>query len=97
MKSFKAFLSSQEQINEGIVRKGAVAAYALQGKKHGDAAERHYRDAKNATSKNPKFSNADPSIEDLKKAVYALADGLLSTRQQIGSLSAQVTASSVLK
>lgn len=87
----------EARLNESIIRKGTVAAYALQGKRHGDAAEKHYRDAKLATSAAKTSKDADPSIEAIKKAIQALADGLISTRQQIGSVSAQVTASSVLK
>lgn len=95
MMTFRQF--HEARLNESIMRKGTVAAYALQGKRHGDAAEKHYRDAKFATLTNNSPKDADPNIEALKKAIQALANGLISTRQQIGSVSAQLTASSVIK
>ena len=51
----------QQQIEEAIIKKGAVAAYALQGRKHGNNAVKSYNRAKqtlralaNATSTNQK-------------------------------------------
>ena len=38
MKSFKAFMVEQQQLEEAVIKKGAVAAYALQGRKHGNNA-----------------------------------------------------------
>lgn len=96
MKSFRQFMTEQDQINERLIRKGTVSAYALQGKKHGDNAARRYRDAKKAISSNTS-KDIDDKIDALTKAVAALADGLSSTRNQIGSVSAQITALTVLK
>ena len=96
MKSFRQFMTEQDQINERLIRKGAVAAYAAQGKKHGDNAARRYRDAKKAITSNTS-KDIDDKIDALTKAVAALADGLSSTRDQIGSVSAQITALTVLK
>ena len=48
MKSFKTFMKEQEQLEEAIVKKGAVAAYAFQGRKHGNNAVRSYNRAKQA-------------------------------------------------
>ena len=36
MKGFKNFIMEQEQLEEAMIKKGAVAAYALQGRKHGN-------------------------------------------------------------
>ena len=33
MKSFKNFMAEQQDLDEAVVRKGAVAAYALQGRR----------------------------------------------------------------
>ena len=46
MMTFKEFLIEQERLEERLIRKGAVATYAAQGKRHGDKAVQHYRDAK---------------------------------------------------
>ena len=96
MKTFQQFMTEQEQINERLIRKGAVAVYAAQGKKHGDQAARRYRDAKNAVTIGSRHDLED-KINALSKAIAALAEGLSSTRDQIGSVSAQITALTVLK
>ena len=46
MKSFKAFMVEQQQLEEAVIKKGAVAAYALQGRKHGNNAVKSYNRAK---------------------------------------------------
>lgn len=96
MKSFKAFMIEQQQLEEAIVKKGAVAAYALQGRKHGNNAVRSYNKAKQALRLLVKANSTDHKIDALTRALIDLLDGLVATRQQIGSVSAQVTASTVI-
>ena len=96
MKSFKAFMIEQQQLEEAIVKKGAVAAYALQGRKHGNNAVRSYNKAKQALRLLVKAKSTDHKIDALTRALIDLLDGLVATRQQIGSVSAQVTASTVI-
>lgn len=96
MKSFKAFMIEQEQLEEAIVKKGAVAAYALQGRKHGNNAVRSYNKAKQALRLLAKAKSSDHKVDALSRALIDLLDGLVATRQQIGSVSAQVTASTVI-
>lgn len=96
MKSFKAFMIEQQQLEEAIVKKGAVAAYALQGRKHGNNAVRSYNKAKQALRLLVKAKSTDHKVDALTRALIDLLDGLVATRQQIGSVSAQVTASTVI-
>lgn len=96
MKSFKAFMIEQQQLEEAIVKKGAVAAYALQGRKHGNNAVRSYNKAKQALRLLVKAKSTDLMVGALSRALIDLLDGLVATRQQIGSVSAQVTASTVI-
>lgn len=96
MKSFKAFMIEQQQVEEAIVKKGAVAAYALQGRKHGNNAVRSYNKAKQALRLVTNAKNFDHKVDALSLALIDLLDGLVATRQQIGSVSAQVTASTVI-
>lgn len=96
MKSFKAFMIEQQQLEEAIVKKGAVAAYALQGRKHGNNAVRSYSKARQALRLFAKGKSTDQKIDALSRALIDLLDGLVATRQQIGSVSAQVTASTVI-
>jgi hypothetical protein len=94
MKSFKAFMTEQQQLEEAIVKKGAVAAYALQGRKHGNNAVRSYNRAKQTLRALVNAKSTDQKVDALSRAIIDLLDGLVAQRQQIGSVSAQVTVSS---
>jgi hypothetical protein len=94
MIGFRAFLEETQGLEEGLVRKGAVTLYALQGKRNGDDAVRHYQAARQALSLMSK-KTTDQKVDALAQALTSLADGLTATRQQIGSVSAQLTASSI--
>jgi len=94
MKSFKAFMIEQQQLEEAIVKKGAVAAYALQGRKHGNNAVRSYNRAKQTLRALANAKSTDQKVDALSRAIIDLLDGLVAQRQQIGSVSAQVTVSS---
>lgn len=95
MKSFREFLM-EHRIDETIVRKGAVAAYASKGRTHGDRAEQHYREAKRLLTINIQNKKSDQKIDLMMSAMSQLADGLISSRHQLGSVSAQITSLSLL-
>lgn len=91
MIGFKEFLIDQWKLDEGIVRKGAVALYAAQGKRNGDEAVHQYQQVKQALlAKREK--ETDQKVDALTQALVSMADGLIATRMQIGSVSAQLTA-----
>ena len=97
MKSFKTFMIEQQQLEEAIVKKGAVAAYALQGRKHGNNAVRSYNRAKQTLRSFTNAKSTDQKVDALSRAIIDLLDGLVSQRQQLGSISAQITTISMLK
>lgn len=94
MIGFRDFIEETEMLDEGLVRKGAVTLYALKGKKHGDEAVRHYQAVRQALALTVK-KDINQKVDALAQAMTSLADGLTATRQQIGSVSAQLTASSI--
>ena len=96
MKSFKTFMIEQEQLEEAIIKKGAVAAYALQGRKHGNNAVRSYNKAKQTLRAAVHAKSTDPKVDAVVIGLIDLLDGLVAQRRQIGSVSAQVTAIGVL-
>ena len=96
MKSFKAFMIEQQQIEEAIIKKGAVAAYALQGRKHGNNAVKSYNRAKQKLRALANIKSTDQKVDALSLAIIDLLDGLVAQRQQLGSLSAQITTSTFL-
>ena len=96
MKSFKAFMVEQQQLEEAIIKKGAVAAYALQGRKHGNNAVKSYNRAKRTLRALANAKTTDQKIDAFSRAIFDLLDGLIAQRQQLGSLSAQITTSTFL-
>ena len=96
MKSLKNFMAEQQDLDEAVVKKGAVAAYALQGRKNGNNAVRSYNKAKQALRVATNAKSTAIKIDALTKALIDLLDGLISQRHQVGSVSAQVTALTVL-
>jgi hypothetical protein len=95
MKTFRQHVA-ERRLNEAIVRKGAVASYAAQGKKHGDNAVRSYNQAKLTLQAVSKTQSTDTKGDALARAFIDLLDGLVLQRQQIGSVSAQITALAML-
>ena len=96
MKSFKNFMAEQQDLDEAVVRKDAVAAYALQGRKNGNNAVRSYNKAKQTLKTSVNSTTLDQKADKLLSAIMHLLDGLVATRKQIGSVSSQVTSSTVI-
>jgi len=89
-------MAEQQDLDEAVVRKGAVAAYALQGRKNGNNAVRSYNKAKQTLKTSVNSSTLDQKADKLLSAIMHLLDGLVATRKQIGSVSSQVTSSKVI-
>ena len=95
MRSFRAHIET-EQLDERIIRKGAVTAYASRGKRQGDDAVKRYQNAKRLLTTNIGSKSTEEKVDIILAALVQISDGLISNRQQIGSVSAQITATTVL-
>ena len=95
MKSFKEHMEA-EHLDERIIRKGAVAAYASSGKRHGNDAVKRYQTAKRLLTANIDSKSTEEKVDIIIAALVQISDGLISNRKQIGSVSAQITATTVL-
>jgi len=95
MKSFKEHIEAK-QLDERIIRKGAVAAYASSGKRHGDDAVKKYQTAKRLLTTNIESKTTEEKVDIILATLVQISDGLISNRKQIGSVSAQITAVSLL-
>ena len=95
MRSFKEHIEA-EHLDERIIRKGAVAAYASSGKRHGDEAAKRYQTAKRLLNANIENKSTEEKVEIILAALVQISDGLIANRKQIGSVSAQITATTVL-
>jgi hypothetical protein len=96
MMGFKDFLKNKTIVTESFARRGAVSVYAAQGKRHGDDAVSRFTRAKQRLRNQIVNRTIDQKLDDLGGALEELINGLISQRYQIGSVSAQITASNVL-
>ena len=85
MKSFDEFLTEQEQLEEGIIRVGAIATYGAQSRRYGDEAVRAFRNGQQALRAGARDDTAEARLERIENALDALFDGLMAQRKQIGS------------
>jgi hypothetical protein len=95
MKRFRQHIAHR-QLDESIVRKGAVASYAAQGKRYGDQAATSYGRARYELQRSAKAELVDAKIDHIMTALLHVIDGLVATRNQIGAISAQVTSHALL-
>ena len=95
MKSFRQHVADR-QLDETLVRKGAVASYAAQSKRYGDQATTSYGRARYELQRSAKAEVVDVKIDHITTALLHVIDGLIATRNQIGAISAQVTSHSLL-
>ena len=90
MMSFQDFVEEPdfeaEELEEGIVRTGALVAFSGKSKTHGDKAEKHFRDAITALNTAPSKGDAvEQRLLRIEKAIFALSAGLIEQRKQIGA------------
>ncbi|MDA9795356.1 hypothetical protein N9C22_03760 [Paracoccaceae bacterium] len=83
-------------MEERVIRKGAVAAYASSGKRYGDDAVKRYQNAKRILTSNIESKSTEEKVDIILAALVQISDGLISNRRQIGSVSAQITATTML-
>lgn len=95
MKSFREYVDNR-YLQERVLRKGAVAAYASNARKHGEDATKRYRSAQRILALSKQNKSNDEKIDIIVDALEQISLGLISKRKQIGSLSAQLTAISFL-
>lgn len=96
MKRFRQHVTDRT-LNEGSMSKAAVTVYANTSKRHGDQAEASFNRARHELQRALNQKPVDKKINDLSSALLFILDGLISTRKQIGAVSAQITASRLLK
>jgi hypothetical protein len=96
MKSFEEFLTEQEQLEEGIIRTGAIASYGAHSRKYGDEAVSAFRSGQEALRRGSGRLTAKERLERIESALDALFDGLIKQRQQIGASTAVSVAGHML-
>ena len=85
MKSFEEFLTEQGQLEEGVIRTGAIVSYGSQSRKHGEDAVRAFRSGQQELRKTMSDNTVEGRLERIEKSLDALFVGLIKQRQQIGA------------
>ena len=81
----KSFQSLQVELDERVVRNGAVAAYGMNARREGDAAVQSYRRSQQRLLDGGKDVSSEQRLIRIEDALDALLDGLVKQRAQIGS------------
>jgi len=85
MKSLVEHIAEQEELEERLLRTGAIAAHGAKARKEGDASFRAFKQGQQAL----RTGGADVSLEErvkrIEQSLSHLFDGLIAQRQQIGS------------
>jgi hypothetical protein len=81
----KSFQSLQVELDERVVRAGAVAAYGIKSRREGNATVQSYRRGQQALRKGGSDVDIEGRIKRIEQALDHLFDGLVKQRAQIGS------------
>lgn len=95
MKSFSEHANEQAQLEEGIIRTGAITSYGAQSRKEGDASVRAFKQGQQALKGGPDVALED-RVKRIEQALDHLFDGLIAQRQQIGASTAVSVAGHML-
>lgn len=85
MKSFEEFCATDDMLEEGIIRTGAIVAYGSKSRREGDEAVRAFRHGQQALHKGGADVDLEDRVKRIEQSLDHLFNGLISLRQQIGS------------
>ena len=69
MKSFEEFLNEEEQLDEGIIRTGAIMSYGSQSRKAGDDAVRAFRSGQETLRRGSHEQSVEEQLERIVSVV----------------------------
>ena len=85
MKSLVEHMVEQEDLDERLIRTGAIAAYGAKAKKEGDHSVRAFKQGQQALRKGGTEVGLEDRVQRVEDAIGHLFDGLIAQRQQIGA------------
>ena len=85
MKSLVEHMIEQEELEERLLRTGALATYAARSRKEGDDSVRAFKQGQQALRKGGPDVTLEDRVERLEQSLDHLFDGLIAQRQQIGA------------
>ena len=78
-------MAEQEDLEERLLRTGAIATYGARSRKEGDASVRAFKQGQQALRKGGPDVALDDRVKRIEQSLDHLFDGLIAQRQQIGA------------
>jgi hypothetical protein len=85
VKSLVEHMAEQENLEERLIRTGAIATYAARSRKEGDDSVRAFKQGKQALNKGGANMTTEDRVKRIEQSLDHLFDGLIAQRQQIGA------------
>ena len=85
MKSLVEHMIEQEDLEERLLRTGAIATYGAKARKEGDDSVRAFKQGQQALRKGGPDVALEDRVKRIEQALDHLFDGLIAQRQQIGA------------
>jgi hypothetical protein len=85
MKSFQEHIASQEDLEERVLRTGAIVAYGSKSRREGDEAVRAYKHGQQALQKGGPEVELEDRVKRIEQSLDHMFEGLIKQRAQIGS------------
>ena len=85
MKSLVQHMVEQDELEERIIRTGAIATYGARSRKEGEDSERAFKQGKQALRKGGPEVSMEDRVKRIEQSLDHLFDGLIAQRQQIGA------------
>ena len=85
MKSLVEHMVEQKDLEERLLRTGAIATYGARSRKEGDASARAFRQGQQALRKGGSDIALEDRVKRIEQSLDHLFDGLIAQRQQIGA------------
>ena len=85
MKSLVEHMAEQEDLEERLLRTGALATYAARSRKEGDDSVRAFKQGQQALRKGGPDVALEDRVKRIEQSLEHLFDGLIAQRQQIGA------------
>lgn len=82
MKSFK---EHQTELEEGVVRTGAIASYGVRARQQGQKAIRAFQRGREVLQRGGRDISLEERLERMEAALDALLEGLAHQKEQIGA------------
>ena len=85
MKSLVEHMVEQEDLEERLLRTGALATYAARSRNEGDDSVRAFKQGQQALRKGGPDVALEDRVKSIEQSLDHLLDGLIAQRQQIGA------------